>query len=98
VADCREYFWAGADAVSLGSATWLASYPGYALSPVRALRARRVLAAVRRMSPPDRGCLPTDPAPDEASEHARHTARPATADVAQPAADGAVNHRGAAAR
>jgi dihydroorotate dehydrogenase (NAD+) catalytic subunit len=27
VDDCREYFWAGADAVSLGSATWLASYP-----------------------------------------------------------------------
>ena len=43
VADCREYFWAGADAVSLGSATWLASYPGYALAPLRALRARRVL-------------------------------------------------------
>jgi dihydroorotate dehydrogenase (NAD+) catalytic subunit len=32
VDDCREYFWAGADAVSLGSATWLASYPGYALA------------------------------------------------------------------
>ena len=25
--DCREFFWAGADAVSLGSATWLAGYP-----------------------------------------------------------------------
>ena len=52
--DCREYFWAGADAVSLGSATWLASYPGYALSPLRALQARRVLASVRRMTPPHR--------------------------------------------
>jgi dihydroorotate dehydrogenase (NAD+) catalytic subunit len=50
VADCREYFWAGADAVSLGSATWLASYPGYALAPARALHVRRVLRAVRRHS------------------------------------------------
>lgn len=50
--DCREYFWAGADAVSLGSATWLASYPGYALAPLRALRIRRVLRAVRNHTPP----------------------------------------------
>jgi dihydroorotate dehydrogenase (NAD+) catalytic subunit len=50
VADCHEYFWAGADAVSLGSATWLASYPGYALAPLRALHVRRVLRAVRRYS------------------------------------------------
>jgi dihydroorotate dehydrogenase (NAD+) catalytic subunit len=50
VADCREYFWAGADAVSLGSATWLASYPGYALAPLRALHVRRVLRTVRRYS------------------------------------------------
>lgn len=49
--DCREYFWAGADAVSLGSATWLASYPGYALAPLKALRIRRILDAVRRMDP-----------------------------------------------
>jgi dihydroorotate dehydrogenase (NAD+) catalytic subunit len=48
VDDCREYFWAGADAVSLGSATWLASYPGYLLAPLRALHVRRVLKAVRR--------------------------------------------------
>lgn len=51
VDDCREYFWAGADAVSLGSAVWLASYPGYALSPLRALHVRRVLKAVRRYGP-----------------------------------------------
>jgi dihydroorotate dehydrogenase (NAD+) catalytic subunit len=51
VDDCREYFWAGADAVSLGSATWLASYPGYALAPLRALHVRRVLNAVRRYGP-----------------------------------------------
>jgi len=49
--DCREYFWAGADAVSLGSATWLASYPGYALAPLRALQVRRLLKAVRRYEP-----------------------------------------------
>jgi len=83
VDDCKEYFWAGADAVSLGSATWLASYPGYALSPLRALQARRVLAAVRRMSPPDRGPHPvadgplrpaleppTAQAPEHSAEHA----------------------------
>ena len=51
VDDCREYFWAGADAVSLGSATWLASYPGYALAPLRAMGVRRVLRAVRRYRP-----------------------------------------------
>jgi dihydroorotate dehydrogenase (NAD+) catalytic subunit len=50
--DCREYFWAGADAVSLGSAVWLASYPGYALAPLRALHVRRVLRAVQRWTPP----------------------------------------------
>src|SRR4030095_15959534 len=26
--DCREYFWAGADAVSLGSEVWLPPAPG----------------------------------------------------------------------
>ncbi|MCW2628911.1 hypothetical protein [Mycobacterium sp.] len=50
--DCREYYWAGADAVSLGSATWLASYPGYALAPLRALQIRRLLRAVQRYEPP----------------------------------------------
>jgi len=58
VDDCREYFWAGADAVSLGSAVWLASYPGYALAPLRALHVRRVLDAVRRWDTP-----PGRPAP-----------------------------------
>jgi dihydroorotate dehydrogenase (NAD+) catalytic subunit len=86
VADCREYFWAGADAVSLGSATWLASYPGYALAPLRALRARRVLAAVRRMSPPDRAPQPAphraadkppEPAPRRPAGHAPSQRGPA---------------------
>lgn len=48
VDDCREYFWAGADAVSLGSASWLASYPGYALAPLQGLRLRRMLRTIRR--------------------------------------------------
>ena len=60
VDDCREYFWAGADAVSLGSATWLASYPGYALAPLRALQVRRVLRGVRRLSPRPRAVAPAD--------------------------------------
>jgi len=55
VNDCREYFWAGADAVSLGSASWLASYPGYALAPLRALHVRRVLRAVQRYPSPSIG-------------------------------------------
>jgi dihydroorotate dehydrogenase (NAD+) catalytic subunit len=63
VDDCREYFWAGADAVSLGSATWLASYPGYALAPLRAARVRRVLREVRRLRtlPPHGAGLPSLP-------------------------------------
>lgn len=50
--DCREYFWAGADAVSLGSATWLASYPGYALAPLRGLQIRALLRRIERYTPP----------------------------------------------
>lgn len=50
--DCREYFWAGADAVSLGSASWFASYPGYALSPVWAARISSVLRKIERYEPP----------------------------------------------
>jgi dihydroorotate dehydrogenase (NAD+) catalytic subunit len=65
VDDCREYFWAGADAVSLGSATWLASYPGYALAPLHALRIRRVLRAVQRYEPPSAADRPAArPSPD----------------------------------
>ncbi len=49
--DCREYFWAGADAVSLGSATWLHSYPGYALAPLDGLRIRSLLRRIERFTP-----------------------------------------------
>jgi len=52
--DCREYFWAGADAVSLGSATWLASYPGYALAPGVALRIRSILRRIEHFEPATR--------------------------------------------
>jgi dihydroorotate dehydrogenase (NAD+) catalytic subunit len=44
--DCREYFWAGADAVSLGSEVWLAPYWGYALGPLRALQIRGLIRRV----------------------------------------------------
>ena len=49
--DCREYFWAGADAVSLGSAGWLASYPGYALAPLRGVQIRTLLRKVEAYHP-----------------------------------------------
>jgi dihydroorotate dehydrogenase (NAD+) catalytic subunit len=52
--DCREYFWAGADAVSLGSASWLASYPGYALAPLRGWQIRTLLRRIERYRPPVR--------------------------------------------
>ena len=45
--DCREYFWAGADAVSLGSEVWLAPYLGYALGPLRGLQIQRLIGQVR---------------------------------------------------
>lgn len=68
--DCREYFWAGADAVSLGSATWLATYPGYALAPLRAARVRRLLRVFSNYHDrvPVRAPLPSSPiSPEEGS-------------------------------
>jgi dihydroorotate dehydrogenase (NAD+) catalytic subunit len=44
--DCREYFWAGADAVSLGSEVWLAPYWGYALGPLRGVLIQRLISRV----------------------------------------------------
>ena len=44
--DCREFFWAGADAVSLGSAVWLTRMPLYALGPLEGLRIRRLMRQV----------------------------------------------------
>jgi dihydroorotate dehydrogenase (NAD+) catalytic subunit len=50
--DCREYFWAGADAVSLGSAVWLKPMPLYALGPLYGIRIRRLIDRVAAFDPP----------------------------------------------
>lgn len=47
--DCREYFWAGADAVSLGSAVWLAPMWAYAAGPIRGLAIRRLIRQVESL-------------------------------------------------
>ncbi len=52
--DCREYLWAGADAVSLGSAVWLRPMPLYALGPIEGLRIRRLIDRVARYELPER--------------------------------------------
>lgn len=49
--DCREYFWAGADAVSLGSAVWLAPMWGYLAGPLRGLAIRRLIRRVEALEP-----------------------------------------------
>jgi dihydroorotate dehydrogenase (NAD+) catalytic subunit len=46
--DAREFFWAGADAVSLGSAAFLASPGGYLVAPVKAAQLRRVARRIER--------------------------------------------------
>jgi len=51
--DCREYFWAGADAVSLGSEVWLKRMPLYALGPLEGLRIRRLISRVAAYAPPE---------------------------------------------
>ena len=50
--DCREYTWAGADAVSLGSSVWLAPMPMYALGPLEGIRIRRLISRMDRFEPP----------------------------------------------
>ena len=57
--DCREFFWAGADAVSVGSAVWLAPLWGYAFGPLEGLRLRRLVRRVERYRPPAREAPPT---------------------------------------
>lgn len=49
--DCREYFWAGADAVSLGSAVWLAPMWGYLAGPLRGIAIRRLIHRVQTLEP-----------------------------------------------
>ena len=53
--DCREYFWAGADAVSLGSEVWLAPYWAYALGPLRGLQIQRLIRRVEEYERDPRG-------------------------------------------
>jgi dihydroorotate dehydrogenase (NAD+) catalytic subunit len=53
--DCREFFWAGADAVSLGSEVWLAPYLGYALGPLRGLQIQRLIQRVEAYEHDPRG-------------------------------------------
>jgi dihydroorotate dehydrogenase (NAD+) catalytic subunit len=53
--DCREYFWAGADAVSLGSEVWLAPYWGYLLGPLRGLQTQRLIRRVEAYERDNRG-------------------------------------------
>lgn len=61
--DCREFFWAGADAVSLGSEVWLAPLWGYLLGPLRGLAIRRLIGRVERSAPPVRSVVaPAAPA------------------------------------
>lgn len=50
--DCREYAWAGADAMSLGSAVWLTRMPLYALGPLEGIRIRRLIGRMERYEPP----------------------------------------------
>lgn len=73
--DCREYFWAGADAVSLGSAVWLKPMPLYVLGPIEGLRIRRLIDRVARFTPP------------AAAPHWRPASDPASAPGAHPAPD-----------
>ena len=70
--DCREFVWAGADAVSLGSEAWLAPLPGYALGPARGARIRRLIRQVERWNPPirHRQAGSQAPAPEAAPEAA----------------------------
>jgi dihydroorotate dehydrogenase (NAD+) catalytic subunit len=53
--DCREFFWAGADAVSLGSEVWLAPYWGYALGPLRGWLIQRLIRRVEAYERDPRG-------------------------------------------
>ena len=88
--DCREYFWAGADAVSLGSATWLAPLPGYLLGPAHGVRLRRLINQVESaqlpMRPARRQDLPTTEPATTKSEAAQSD----PSDLAAALADAAV--------
>ena len=61
--DCREYFWAGADAVSLGSAVWLKPLPLYVLGPLEGLRIRRLISKIEAFEPHRTAAAATPAAP-----------------------------------
>ncbi len=66
--DCREFFWAGADAASLGSEVWLAPYWGYLLGPLRGLQVQRLIRQVEQYRLPERSIAA--PAPTALTEPA----------------------------
>lgn len=53
--DVREYGWAGADAVSLGSEAWLKPLWSMPLAPLHGLRIRRLVARAATWAPAPRG-------------------------------------------
>ncbi|MGH3504028.1 MAG: hypothetical protein ACRDQA_24495 [Nocardioidaceae bacterium] len=59
--DCREFFWAGADVVSLGSEAWLAPLWAYSLGPLRGLRIRRLIRQVEQIDPRLRAAIAARP-------------------------------------
>jgi dihydroorotate dehydrogenase (NAD+) catalytic subunit len=71
--DAREFFWAGADAVSLGSAVWLTRMPLYALGPIEGLRIRRLIGQITGYDAPpaiEAAWAEHRPLVDPAPEHA----------------------------
>jgi dihydroorotate dehydrogenase (NAD+) catalytic subunit len=67
--DCREFFWAGADACSLGSAVWLRPMPLYALGPLEGVRIRRLIDRVAGYQVPERTAQPIDVNPAARETH-----------------------------
>jgi dihydroorotate dehydrogenase (NAD+) catalytic subunit len=52
--DCREFFWAGAQAVSLGSEAFLPRPANVVLAPLKALQIRRLIKQIEDCDIPDR--------------------------------------------
>ncbi len=65
--DCREFFWAGADAASLGSEAWLAPLWGYVLGPLKGLAIQRLIRQVERYQLPARSPASATVAPTAAA-------------------------------
>ena len=81
--DCREYVWAGADAVSLGSSVCLKPMPLYALGPIEGLRIRRLIDRMERFVPP--ASAPTWSPVEGVTEPPPATPEPSTHPAAEPA-------------